>query len=152
MYISSIVIHPCYTLFGAGDNLNVTLTAPATVREGEVFYPQVTVSEQVLASFFILGFSGTAETSLDFSYIPAEIPFAASNITLPSPNAVLTFADNLVEPDETFTLDVDLFDPDSLRPVITYINDPTTVTILDNNSECVHAIVQLDLSTASVCM
>ena len=133
-----IVIHPpCYTLFGADDNLDVTLIAPATVVEGEMFHPRLNVSQQVLASFLILGLPGTAAPPLDFIYSPAQIAFAASNISLASSSAVMTFADKLVEPNETFTLDVQLLEPDTLSDVITYINEPWTVTILDNNSECV---------------
>ena len=130
------VICPHCPLFDADPDLLVVLTVPDTVREGEMFLPLLTVSQEVLATFSLRSLSGTATQNFDFAFYAVEVEFARTNFTLAAPSSVSTLADNLVEPSETVIIQVGLSTPSSIRNSVVFINQMESVTILDNNSEC----------------
>ena len=111
------------------------LTVPATVQEGETFLPQLTISQEVLANFSLLSVAITATLFSDFPLYALEVQFTETNLTVPAPFPFNTTADDLVEPDETVKIQVNLSAPSSIRNLVEYANQEETVTIVDSNSK-----------------
>ena len=122
-------------MFDAGYNLSVTLTVPETVQEGEPFFPQVSISQEVCATFILQAQNGSAKENSDFSLHYVNVEFA-SNGTLASPASLSTLADNLVEPNEAVLIQVELSGPLTIAKFVTYTNQVESVIIIDSNSEC----------------
>ena len=121
-------------MFHAGYNLSVTLTVPETVQEGELFSPQITVSQEVCATFILQARNGVAMQSSDFLSYYANVEFAR-NSTLAAPASLHTLDDNFVEPNETVIIQVDLSGPITIAEFVTYTNKMESVIIIDSNSE-----------------
>ena len=124
--------------------LVVNLTVPAVVREGDSFFPRVTVSKRVNATFFVYissrygnAIDGTAEKNLDYSYAAQEVvlDITITTITTTSPVRILT--DNILELNERFDIVV-VFSasPMDIRDLLKYNNPAQTVTIIDTEGEC----------------
>ena len=109
---------------------------PEAVVEGETFTPRIRVSQEVIANFIIFISDGSAVSPEDFQFSPEFVKFGPTNSTLNTSSPVSTFKDNKAEPDEQFTLTIELVSPFSFKPYVT-INNPTeVVTIIDTTSEC----------------
>ena len=114
----------------------MTLLVPKVVGEGELFLPRIQVSQKVEEEeFWLFTTSGTAILSMDFEYINESVVLDSTASMFNTSSPVSITKDNLVEPDETFTIHIGLGRP--MKNVI--INNPSEViTIVDRNSECAY--------------
>lgn len=100
-----------------------------------MFFPQVTTFHKVCATFILRAQNSTAKQNSDFSSYYENVEFAR-NYSLAAPASLSTLADNLVEPNETVIIEVDLSGPLSIAMFVTYTNQMESVIIIDSNSEC----------------
>ena len=118
----------------------MNLTVPKVILEGEHFFPLLTVSQLVDATFYVYipDTVGTAQNKLDFSFDPiaGEVLFGSKSTTSTTPSSVNILTDHLVEPNETFSIVVQFStSPCDIEDLLKFTNQNETITIIDNNSE-----------------
>ena len=133
----SIVLHAEIEPFvlNADIELVVDVIVPEAVVEGETFTPRIRVSQEVFAEFLVFTYSRSAVSPEDYEFSPEVISFSPTESTLTT-SPVRISNDSEAEPDEQFTLTVELVAPLSLIPYVTInINPSEVITILDTTSE-----------------
>ena len=113
------------------------------VEEGDEFFPLATVSHRVNATFFVfirsrmgVAEDGTAKTNLDYSFTAQEVTFHYKITEINTTSPVRIPTDNLVEPSETFNIEI-IFSssPSDIGDLVTFYYASQTITIIDKNSE-----------------
>ena len=135
----------------------VNLNVPKVILEGEQFFPLLTVSKLVDATFhvYIPFGAGTAQNQLDFSFDSSagDVSFRSKNTTSTTPSSVNILTDHLVEPNETFNVVVQLStSPCDIANLLKFTNQTEMITIIDNNSEwmCM-SLRRLNILMAYIC-
>ena len=122
------------------EEILVNLTVPKVVREGEHFFPLLTVSQIVMATFYIYipDRVGTAQNRVDFLFDSndGDVFFHLRSTTSTTPSSINVLTDRLVEPNEKIDIVV-LFttSPCDMEDLLKFTNQNETVNIIDDNSE-----------------
>ena len=128
----------------------MNLTVPAVVQEGDSFFPRVTVSKRVNATFrvYIPVINGTAKDGmakkdLDYSYANQDVALDITITTNATTSPVRILMDDIVELNETFNIVIQLsHSPTDIEHLVKYNNPTPTVTIIDTKGECTCVFLQ----------
>ena len=121
--------------------MNVTI--PEVVREGDAFFPLLTLSQPGVVWFDVKSVNGTAAKQLDYSAFCERISFGPSDLVLSTGSSMNIYVDSVVEPNETVSLQFVSWSPFFIAPMTTIDYPIKTITIIDQNSESACSLVLL---------
>ena len=124
-------------------HLFVNVTVPDVVREGDAFFPSLTLSQPGAALFGVKSVNGTATKNVDYSVFSESIYFGPSDLAQSTGSSMNIYVDSVVEPNETVSLQFVLKSPNSIADMTTFDYPIKTVTIMDQNSKSAHVLVLL---------